>query len=186
MRVVVGLGNPGEEYRLTRHNLGRMLVERLVGRWEAERLGRRREFDLYGAQFEGSEVWLVLPRTFMNLSGLAVRAARDFSGARLEEMLVACDDANLPLGRIRLRPAGSDGGHKGLRSVIEFLGTEEFPRLRMGIGRPPEGCDMVEFVLSPFSADEWPKVEEMLERACLAVEEWVRSGIERAMTLYNR
>lgn len=183
---MVGLGNPGEEYRLTRHNLGRMLVERLIERWRAEPLGSRREFDLYGAKFEGKGVWLALPKTFMNISGLAVRAVLDFSGASREELLVACDDANLPLGRIRLRPSGSDGGHRGLRSVIEFLGTEDFPRLRMGIGRPPPECDMVEFVLSPFSADEWPKVEEMLERACLAVEEWVASGIERAMTLYNR
>jgi len=158
----------------------------LVERWGAEPLGRRREFDLYGASLEGREVWLVLPRTFMNLSGLAVRAVRDFSGARVEEILVACDDANLPLGRIRLRPGGGDGGHKGLRSVIDFLGTEGFPRLRMGIGRPPPGCDMVEFVLSPFSSDEWPVVEGMLERACEAVEEWVRSGMERAMSLYNR
>lgn len=186
MKAIFGLGNPGEEYKATRHNLGRMLVERLARRWGASSALGRREFSLLLARFEGEEVGLVFPRTFMNLSGVAVKAFRDCTGIRLEDMLVACDDANLPLGRIRLRRGGGDGGHKGLRSVIDFLGTEKFPRLRMGIGRPPEGCDMVEFVLSPFCSEEWPVVEEMLERACGAVEEWIRSGIEKAMSLYNR
>lgn len=186
MKAIVGLGNPGKKYRLTRHNLGRMLVERLSQRWGASPFKSRREYDLFLAEFEGRKVGLVLPKTFMNLSGVAVRAFRDLTGSRLEEMLVVCDDANLPLGRVRLRPAGGDGGHKGLRSIVEFLGTEEFPRLRMGIGAPPESYDLVEFVLSPFCSDEWTVVEEMLERACEVVEEWIRAGIERAMSLYNR
>lgn len=165
--------------------MGEELGRRLIRRWGARRSLKKLEFELFSASWEGEEVGVALPRVYVNLSGLAVRALREALSLELPHILVACDDANLPLGKIRLRPKGSDGGHKGLRSIIDVLGTQDFPRLRMGIGRPPEGCDMVEFVLSPFSADERPVVEEMLERACEAVEEWVRSGIEKAMSKFN-
>lgn len=185
MKAIIGLGNPGEEYKGTRHNLGRELAQRLIRRWGRILPRRRREYLLFTYSLQGEEIGIVMPRHFVNLSGVSIKAFRDLTGISLQDMLIACDDVNLPLGKIRIRPRGSNGGHKGLRSIIESLGTEDFPRLRMGVGRPPDEGDLVEFVLSPFSSDEWPVVEEMLERAGDAVEEWIRSGMEKAMSIYN-
>ena len=180
MYLVVGLGNPGKEYRETRHNLGfRVLEELYRGDWEEGDLYRYAEWEL-----EGMPVVLIEPLTYMNRSGLAVGDAVERWGMTPEEVLVVLDDVNLPLGRLRLRMKGGDGGHRGLASVIEALGSECFPRLRLGVGRPEDG-DLVKYVLSPFDEEELQVVREMVEGAAEAVRRFVREGPEAAMRWAN-
>ncbi len=186
MKIIVGLGNPGFSYRSTRHNLGFMVVNAL-----ARRRGMRfRRGRLHGAVAEGrigkEEVALIRPLTFMNLSGRCVAAVRKHYRCEPADLLVICDDIHLDLGRLRLRRSGSAGGHKGLISIIEHLHTQDFPRLRMGIGRPPEGVRGMDYVLGAFRRSEWPTVHEMIARASEAAETWVYFGIEEAMNRYNR
>ncbi|MDA8146246.1 MAG: aminoacyl-tRNA hydrolase [Thermaerobacter sp.] len=180
VRLVVGLGNPGFRYVGTRHNLGFQVVERLVrragGRWRVRGPGR---------EAEALGVCLLEPLTYMNLSGVAVREAARRRGVSPEEILVVCDDLDLPLGRLRLRAAGGAGGHRGLASLIQELGSREFPRLRLGIGRPAQWEDPAAYVLSGFPLRERRVVERMLGAACEAVEVAVRDGIGPAMNRIN-
>lgn len=180
VRLVVGLGNPGFRYVGTRHNLGFQVVERLVrrggGRWRVRGPGR---------EAEALGVRLLEPLTYMNLSGVAVREAARRRGVSPEEILVVCDDLDLPLGRLRLRAAGGAGGHRGLASLIQELGSREFPRLRLGIGRPAPWEDPAAYVLSGFPLRERPAVERMLDAACEAVEMAVREGVAAAMNRVN-
>lgn len=183
--VVFGLGNPGPRYEGTRHNLGFRVVDRLAfsqggGRWRGER-----SYDTLGLDVEGTRVDLVRPRTYMNLSGTAVGDWAGERGIDPAEMLVVVDDTAIPLGRLRLRRWGSDGGHNGLKSVIAALGTAGFARLRLGVGPVPAGVDPAAFVLSSFAPEEKDAVSAMVERAVLCVEAIVRQGIERAMGEFN-
>jgi PTH1 family peptidyl-tRNA hydrolase len=185
MKMIVGLGNPGIAYRRTRHNLGFMVVQKL-----AEQRGMRfRRAPHRSSQAQGrigkEQVVLVRPMTFMNVSGLAVGGALRDHRASLEELLVVCDDVNLDLGRMRLRRSGTAGGHNGLKSLIEHLQSEAFPRLRLGVGPRPEGVDMMSYVLSPFRRGEWPRVHEVIARAVQAIETWVYHGIDEAMNRFN-
>ncbi|RKY64956.1 MAG: aminoacyl-tRNA hydrolase [Candidatus Latescibacterota bacterium] len=178
--LVVGLGNPGEEYEGTRHNLGFRVLDSLYeGDWEEEELYMYAEQEL-----EGAGVVLLKPLTYMNLSGLAVKEASERWDVPPERILVVSDDVDLPLGRLRMRLKGGPGGHKGLASVVDALGTEGFPRLRLGIGRPREG-DLVSYVLSPFGEEELREVEDMVERAAEAVRKFLGEGPEAAMTWAN-
>lgn len=193
MRLLVGLGNPGPRYVGTRHNLGFDAVERIAresgARWEK---GSPSGLIAEGI-FEGKSIVLAKPQTYMNLSGRAVVELTRGREIIPGEVLVFLDDVALPLGTIRLRPHGSDGGHLGLASVLEALDIEEVPRVRLGIG-PSEGSpeekqeelDLAEFVLEPFSAQEQEVVEKLLERTVDATRALFRDGIERAMSLYNR
>lgn len=187
-RVVVGLGNPGEEYRDTRHNLGFRVVETLARRLgvpmtEVEcnsRVGR--------ADAGAGRIVLVMPQTYMNRSGYALRCLAERHGYEPADTLVVYDEVALPLGRIRMRPGGSPAGHRGLESVVENLRTAEVPRLRLGCAGedgPPPGDELVEYVLSPFGSDETQAVDEMIERAADACEAWIADGIEAAMNRYN-
>ncbi len=186
IRVVFGLGNPGAKYRDTRHNVGRMVVERLAERHGAVfRRKWRLAADLCEAELAGRPVRLVRSRTFMNESGKAAAALRRAQGLRPEELLVILDDADLPLGAVRLRPRGGSGGHRGLRSILQVWGGEEVPRLRIGIGRDPRGGDLIRHVLSSFAPEERESVREAIERAADAVETVVAEGIEAAMNRYN-
>jgi len=184
--LIAGLGNPGPKYAANRHNVGFRCVERL-----GIALGLPFDKDQKQARvalgdFDGRRVVLAKPQTFMNESGRAVAALTRFYKVPLECLLVVYDDLDLPLGSVRLRPEGGSGGHKGMRSIIEHLGTQDFPRLRIGIGRPPGRMDPAAYVLQDFSADERPLLEETLERAVAAVETWLRQGVEVAMDRYNR
>lgn len=167
--IVAGLGNPGREYSGTRHDLGFMLVGRLA---EEARVQFRREGDCEVAgpiAFPGSaRALLVKPQLYMNRSGPPVRRCLERHGVPLERLLVACDDVNIPLGRLRLRPDGSAGGHNGLRSLIDCLG-QGFPRLRLGVGQGPDGTDRADWVLSRFEKSERGLVDDMLERASWVV-----------------
>jgi len=186
MWAVVGLGNPGPAYAGTRHNAGAMALERLA-REEGVVLERAHRLVCLGWwRPEGQEVLLVRPRTYMNESGQAVGYLQRRFQLPPSRFLVLYDDMDLPLGRLRLRPGGSAGGHRGMASVLQALGTASVPRLRIGIGRPPPGVDPVEFVLSPFTPEEWAVMEPALERAVSAVRAVVQEGLERAMDRFNR
>jgi PTH1 family peptidyl-tRNA hydrolase len=183
--LIAGLGNPGPKYAANRHNVGFRCVERL-----GIALGLTLDKDQKQARvalgdFDGRRVVLAKPQTFMNESGRAVVALTRFYKVRLDCLLVVYDDLDLPLGSVRLRPEGGSGGHKGMRSIIEHLGTQEFSRLRIGIGRPPGRMDPAAYVLQDFSADEGPLLEETLERAVAAIETWLHQGVEVAMDQYN-
>jgi PTH1 family peptidyl-tRNA hydrolase len=185
MRCIVGLGNPGAEYAPTRHNVGFCVVGALAARHGIE-LSRRRHQALFGRGRVGEvEVILAQPQAFMNNSGLPVRRLLDYYGLEPQHLLVVSDDINLDLGRLRLRRSGSHGGQKGLRSISQHLGTTEFARLRVGVGRLPAGRDATAFVLSPFRAVEREAAEAAIERAAEAVECALREDLEAAMRLYN-
>lgn len=184
--LIVGLGNPGREYRFNRHNIGFMLIDRVAVRLTA-RLTRFQSKALIGtARYGDKKVILAKPQTYMNLSGQAIQGLSSFYKIPLENLLVAHDDLDLPFGTIRLRPGGGAGGQKGIKSTIQQLGTQEFPRLRMGIGRPPGRMDAAAYVLQDFAGAEEQLLSETLERAADAVEKWMDAGIEKAMTHFNQ
>lgn len=182
---VVGLGNPGGEYERTRHNVGFQVLDRLAARKTIDI--RRPELEALTARAElgRSMVLLVKPQTFMNASGRSAAAALAELGLEPERMLVVYDDLDLPVGRLRIRPEGGAGGHRGVASLIQELGTTTFPRLRVGIGRPAEGTTVLEHVLQPFGAAEQADVDVAVNRAADAVESVVRDGVIRAMEAFN-
>jgi PTH1 family peptidyl-tRNA hydrolase len=183
--LIVGLGNPGPKFRGTRHNLGREAVALLAKRWAVE-LSDLRSDARYGvAVRDGRRICLAIPVTYMNESGRAAAPLARFFKVAETRMVVVVDDLDLPLGTIRLRAAGGTGGHRGLASVARSIGTEEFPRLRIGIGRPPPGWDPADYVLTEFEVDERPIAAEAVDRAAHALEAIVETGLEPAMTAYN-
>jgi peptidyl-tRNA hydrolase, PTH1 family len=181
-RLILGLGNPGERYRDTRHNAGFLVVEELARRWGLPL--DRRECNAFVAQ---GEALLAMPQTYMNRSGWAARCLVESHTIEPPDVLVVYDEVALPLGRLRLRKSGSPGGHRGLESVIENLRTDEVPRLRLGIApeEPPRGEDLVEFVLSPFLPQEREAVAAMVQRAANACEVWLKEGPDAAMQRFN-
>jgi len=184
--VIFGLGNPGARYEGTRHNIGRAVVQELARRAGLRFSAGRGDYLRATTTIGGRRVELVLPLVYMNESGRAVVPALEAADADASELLVVCDDVNLELGRIRLRPSGRDGGHNGVASVIECLGTVSFGRLRLGVGGPDDEQDLADFVLDPFEDDERPHVEDMIVRAQEAVQNVLVYGFERAMSEYNR
>jgi PTH1 family peptidyl-tRNA hydrolase len=186
LHLIVGLGNPGAEYAKTRHNAGFLLVEKLAAQWKAG-WNSERKFAAKMAKAEcgGKKVLLCEPQTFMNLSGEAVAAVKQFYQMPLESVLVVVDDADLPLGEIRLRPGGGSGGHHGLDSVAQHLGSKEYARLRIGIGRQNEARQITGHVLGKFGAEENALLEKVLERAASQVECWLASGLQKAMNQFN-
>ena len=184
--LIVGLGNPGAEYARTRHNAGFMVAERLADRWRVEWVAAKR-FNSRMARTErsGRRVLLCRPQTFMNASGVSVRTVADYYGVTLSRLLVVVDDADLPLGEIRLRPIGSSGGHHGLESIEQHLGTRDFARLRIGLGRESGAREITDYVLSRFSSTEAALVDRVLTAACDQVECWLDAGIQKAMSQFN-
>jgi len=184
--LVVGLGNPGEEYAATRHNAGFMLVERLALAWGVELRGRLFKARSGLARRGGEDVLLALPRTFMNRSGLAVRAAMAGKAVRPDRLVVVYDDLDIPLGEIRVRKKGRPGSHKGMISVAGEIGTDAFARVRVGIGPLPAARDAADFVLEPFRREERPLLDKSLEQAREALEMILDGRVDRAMTRFNR
>ena len=186
MKLVAGLGNPGRRYRDTRHNVGFRVVERLGTQLAAGTPRSRFDADTSEVRLADERVLLLAPQTYMNRSGASVLAARDFYKIPLEDILVVCDDFNLPLGRLRARPKGSAGGQKGLQDVIQRLGDTGVPRLRIGIGAPPPGWDVADYVLSKFQKAEEDCVGLAIRRAAEATVVWVAEGIQACMNNFNR
>jgi PTH1 family peptidyl-tRNA hydrolase len=184
--LIVGLGNPGAEYAKTRHNAGFLLVEKLAAQWKTN-WSNERKFDarIAKAECNGKKVLLCEPQAFMNLSGQSVGELKSFYQLPLKQLMVAVDDADLPLGEIRLRAGGSSGGHHGLESIEQHLGSREFARLRIGIGRKDGTREITNYVLGKFDLVESGLLEKVLERASKQVETWLEAGIEKAMNQFN-
>jgi PTH1 family peptidyl-tRNA hydrolase len=185
MKLVVGLGNPGRKYQGTRHNVGFAILAELVRRTGAGPGRFNYDAELVETSLGGAKTLLAAPQTFMNLSGSSVLRLRDFYKLAHEDLLVVCDDFNLPLGRLRLRTGGTAGGQKGLSDILRRLSSDDVPRLRIGVGSPPAGYDAADFVLSKFRPDEQPEIELAIVRAADAVIDWASQGIAPTMNKYN-
>jgi peptidyl-tRNA hydrolase, PTH1 family len=185
MKLIVGLGNPGRKYEKTRHNVGFETLNLIAQRCAAATAKDKFDGRIAEVTMAGERTLLLWPYTLMNRSGQSVLGAVDFYQLRLADLLVVCDDFNLTLGTLRFRSQGSAGGQKGLQDIIRRIGTEEFSRLRIGIGPVPDAWDAADFVLSRFRAGERPLIEETIERAAEGVECWVADGIATSMNRFN-
>ena len=182
--LIVGLGNPGAEYANTRHNAGFLLVEKLAAQWKSQWANEKKfRASMARGEVAGKRVYLCQPRTFMNASGEAVGAAMDFYQLSVAQLMVVSDDADLPVGTIRLRPGGSSGGHHGLESIESHLASRDFARLKIGIGRKDGLREITNHVLGRFDSAEKDLLEQVLDRAAAQVETWLDAGIEKAMQL---
>lgn len=185
MHVVVGLGNPGSRFSSTRHNVGFMALDHLAKKLDVSFRGKF-QAEIGEALIAGDKALLVKPQTFMNLSGRSVREVLNWYKLTPENLIVIYDDMDLPLGKIRLRPQGGAGGHNGIKSIIGELGTESFNRVKIGIGRPPEGWDPADYVLSDLRSNDVRDLAEVLVMVEGAVNSIISEGINRAMNSYNR
>lgn len=185
MKLVVGLGNPERKYQGTRHNVGFVVAAELAHRWSGGRPRASFHGEVVEITIRGQKVLLLCPTTYMNRSGLSVQSALAFYKLEFEELLVVCDDLNLPLGRLRARPAGSSGGQKGLADIARRLGSSDFPRLRIGIGQPPENWDAADYVLGKFTKAEQQEIDLAVQQAADAVAVWATEGIETCMNQFN-
>lgn len=183
--LIVGLGNPGKQYENTKHNIGFWGIDELARRHGLVFGKTERKAQTADGLIQGRRVLLAKPQTYMNLSGEAVRSLVDFYKVDLPDILVIYDDLDLPLGTLRLRMTGSAGGQKGIKSIIQHLGTQDFCRVRIGIGRPPGRMDPAAYVLHPFVGDDAITARLVVDRAANAVETWLQDGIELAMNRYN-
>jgi len=188
VKLVAGLGNPGSEYTGTRHNVGYEVVDVIAKRHGAAFDFADMNRDAATAKWRRPDepVLLAKPLTFMNLSGYAVAGLARFYKIEVPDLIVVTDDVNLPLGRLRARASGSEGGHNGLRSVAEVLGTTDYPRLRVGVGRGDNRRDLADHVLARFESDEQPGIEAAITRAADAVETWISQGLAPMMNIFNR
>ena len=184
MKVIVGLGNPGSRYNGTRHNVGYAVLDLLAESPRAGRAQARFQAQVVELTEHAGKVLLVKPETFMNLSGRCVRQVVDFYQLPLQDLLIVCDDVNLPLGRLRFRARGTHGGHNGLRDIQAHLGTTEYSRLRIGVGSP-DGSELVDHVLGRFRPGEKAVIQDAVATAAQAVMTWVELGTEACMNQYN-
>ena len=183
--LIIGLGNPGREYKDTRHNIGFMLIDHLAEKIGARGMKVQSKAIVISGIYEERKLILAKPQTYMNLSGQSVQGLLHFYKIPLENLLIAHDDLDIPYGTIRIRPTGGPGGQRGMANTIELLGTKDFPRLRLGIGRPPGRMDAKDYVLQDFSKDELKLMPELLTRAADAALEFVMKGLNAAMNKYN-
>lgn len=184
MRIIVGLGNPGEKYSRTRHNFGFMVIDRFAQQIGSE-CNQKKFQSLFCKVTKGQEeIILLKPQTFMNLSGIAVKEVVDMYQCQLQNLMVIYDDLDLPLGKIRIKREGGYGGHRGIESLGTYLGSADFSRLRVGIGRPAAGNPR-DYVLSAFSKEEEPIVTKVIEKASQALTTWISEGIEVCMNKFN-
>ena len=187
LHLIFGLGNPGREYEYTRHNIGFLVIDQLARKWKVE-IRKSKFHSIYGDyRLEHSEsvVKLIKPMTYMNNSGEAVRSFVNFYKQSLDNVLVVFDDLDLPFGTLRFRQYGGSSGQKGMESIINHLGSEKFPRLRIGIGRPPGKMDVAKYILNSFKSSEIEQLEILLMIASDAIDYFVRHGIEKSMTKFN-
>ena len=185
MKIGVGLGNPGNQYKDTRHNIGFLVVDELARRWNTPSWKRRYDAEVSEHRAIGP-VLLVKPQTFMNLSGNSVREAAKFYKTPSTDIVVIHDDLDLPAGRLRIRERGGSGGHRGIESMLSQLGADDFVRVRFGVGRPPEGWESADYVLGRFAPDEQALIKEAIDKAADAVEAILKEGTAPAMNRFNR
>lgn len=185
MKLVVGLGNPGKQYAGTRHNIGFAVLHELARKFVAPLTRQKFEAEYAELQLQQEKVLLVAPQTYMNLSGQSVQKFCSFYHLTPADVLVVCDDLNLPLGKLRIRATGSAGGQKGLQNIIQQLGTQDIARLRIGIDPPPAGRDAKDWVLATFGKSEQQLVETAVQQSALAVQTWVEQGLAAAMNRFN-
>jgi peptidyl-tRNA hydrolase, PTH1 family len=183
--LLIGLGNPGREYRDSRHNVGFMLVDRIAVRLNARGMKVQSKAIVMTTMYEDRKLILAKPQTYMNLSGQSVQGLIHFYKLPLTNVLIAHDDLDIPFGTIRIRPGGGPGGQRGMASTIEQLGTKDFPRLRIGIGRPPGRMDPSAYVLQDFRREEMKTLSEIVDHAADAALEFVVNGLDKAMNKYN-
>ena len=184
MKIIVGLGNPGKEYKNTRHNIGYMVLEELAARYPVEKQESKFDAIIGHIRLKGEKVLLVKPLTYMNLSGRSVQPLVHWHKLDLGDLMVIYDDMDLPLGTIRIRAAGGSGGHKGIKSIMERLATSDFARTRIGIDRPDDR-EAIDWVLGRFSGAEQEQMDQTIKEAADAVEKWISAGINEAMNAYN-
>jgi len=184
--IIVGLGNPGKRYENTRHNVGFDTIDYLSAKYGIKVSKLKHKALIGDGSIQGTRVLLVKPQTFMNLSGESVRDIVEWYRAPLQNVIIIYDDTDLPPGRVRIRPKGSSGTHNGMKSVIYQLQSDEFPRIRIGIGKRPENWDLADYVLSKINVEERKLIDESILKAAQAVVEITKSGIEAAMNVYNR
>lgn len=183
--LLIGLGNPGREYKDTRHNIGFMLIDHLAEKIGARGMKVQSKAIVTSGVYEEHKLILAKPQTYMNLSGQSVQGLLHFYKIPLENLLIAHDDLDIPYGTLRIRPTGGPGGQRGMANTIELLGTKDFPRLRLGIGRPPGRMDAKDYVLQDFSREELKLMPDLLSRASEAALEFVMKGLNAAMNKYN-
>lgn len=183
--LIVGLGNPGREYRDNRHNVGFMLIDRLVVKLNARGMKLQSRALVTNAAYEERKLILAKPQTYMNLSGQSVQGLLHFYKIPLTNFMMVSDDLDIPFGAIRIRASGGPGGQRGMASTIEQLGTKEFPRLRIGIGRPPGRMDPADYVLQNFSRDEQSMLSDVLDHAAEAVLAFILHGLNKSMNEFN-
>jgi len=185
VKIVVGLGNPGQQYSATRHNIGFMVIDELAQRLGIDRWRNQKEALV--AEYKGNDtILLVKPQTYMNLSGVAVGELARWYKVPVEDIIIIFDDMDLPTGRLRLRMKGGSGGHRGIESLLTHLSKDSFPRVRVGIGRPPAGWQVVDYVLSSFTAEEKSLLKAAIEKAADATESILEQGMNKAMNLHNK
>lgn len=185
MYLIVGLGNPGKEYANTRHNVGFMVLDALAKKYGLSFGKKEKKADTASGTILGKKVLLARPQTYMNLSGEAARGLMDFYKIDIDHVLVVSDDLDIPLGTLRLRANGGAGGQRGVKSIIQHLGTQDFNRVRFGIGRPPGKMEPSAYVLQAFKGDDEILAQEVIDRAVKAIETWLTEGIEAAMNKHN-
>ncbi len=185
MKLVVGLGNPGKKYNGTRHNVGYELIGQFGANYDTGRPKSKFNAELVETTIKNEKTVLACPLTFMNLSGQTVVEAVNFYKLQLDDVLIVCDDFNLDVGRLRFRPGGSSGGQNGLEDIIRRLGSREFARLRIGVGKPPPGWNVSNYVLGRFDTTDRETITQSINRAVNAVEHWVEFGIQSAMNQFN-
>lgn len=187
VKLIVGLGNPGSKYDNTRHNIGFMAIDELAKKWEVSFTEEKNFKALVGSTFiEGEKIYLVKPLTFMNLSGIAVRALLTYYNIPVENFIVIYDDLDMEVGKLRFRQKGSAGGHNGIKSIIAEIGTQEFDRIKIGIGRPMTGMTVINHVLGKFSGDEEITIMTTLDKVTLALEHYLKTeDFEDTMRRYN-
>ncbi len=185
-KLIVGLGNPGARYESTRHNVGFECLHRLHQRIGKPSIGSRFEAQWCQGVLQGRQVCLIWPLTYMNASGRSVKQFLNFFKIPLPNLIVVCDDLALPLGRIRIRKSGSSGGQKGLGDILRAAGSQDVPRLRIGIGSPPPNWDPADYVLAKFKKDEQFEIDLALAKAVDAIEDWIEHGIDSCMNRFNK
>ncbi|PLS15123.1 aminoacyl-tRNA hydrolase [Bacillus sp. M6-12] len=186
MKIFIGLGNPGKQYEKTRHNIGFEAIDFLADKWNIP-LDQAKHKGIYGTGvIKGEKVLLLKPLTYMNLSGESIAAVLNFYKADVSDIVILYDDLDLPVGKIRLRQKGSAGGHNGIKSTIAHVGTQEFNRIRIGIGRPVGRIPVVDYVLGRFSQEDWTDLIKVIEKIAAACEDWIEKPFLKVMNDFNQ